>query len=276
MAHWVINANIATEPGYAKLVQALERMFIPYTIVVKPPFVDYLIKPDRQFGDDIEKITLNIDGPVFVSGTTSMKDVSKNHGWNPGYIEGVDQDALLDIWNHHMLNYGCVIAPFRSAIPNRETFFVRPVNDTKSFSGQVMTYPEFASWRELVLNHEQNLANITGDDLIMMAPLQKIYAEWRLIFVEEEYITGSLYKTGDTVRYSEDVPSTVVEFATARLKSYNPRPVSCIDIANVEDEYGRSVLKVIEMNAVSSAGFYACDMNKYAGFIDSAVDALGS
>ena len=64
--------------------------------------------------------------------------------------------------------------------------------------------------------------------------------------------------------YSQDVPPIVTDFAKERIAEYCPRTAICLDIALTDDGP-----KVVEINSISSAGFYACDMNKFVGAINN-------
>lgn len=76
--HWIVNTSLKREGGYQALIEQIERQGHPYTLVRKPPFADYLISMDDDLDEngDNRPIMLDIKGPVFVTGTTSMKVAS--------------------------------------------------------------------------------------------------------------------------------------------------------------------------------------------------------
>ncbi|RYE96200.1 MAG: hypothetical protein EOO77_41420, partial [Oxalobacteraceae bacterium] len=81
--HFIINTNLQREGGYYALIDQLERQGVGYTLVRKPPFADYLVAMEDDFDEDGHQKPImleGIDGPVFVTGTTSMKAVSEAHG----------------------------------------------------------------------------------------------------------------------------------------------------------------------------------------------------
>lgn len=268
MVHWVVNTNLKREGGYHCLVQALERQEVPFTLVDKPPFVDYLIDSNREFGDEPKIITLDIDGPVFVTGTTSMRDVSKNHGWNPGYIDAPGQNELREKWGEHLLNHDAVFGKLGEIQPPAEQFFARPVEDTKSFAGEIMNVGHFEDWRRDIVAGGNAFVTLGADDEIMLAPIKKIYAEYRLYFIDGHFSTGSRYKLGHNVDYIPHVDPAALDFARERIAEFCPRIAVCLDVAHIE---GNEPYKVIETNAISSAGFYACDMNKFVGDMNVAI-----
>lgn len=264
--HWIIDRALGrAEGGYEHLVNCLERTNTPYTLVRKPPFADYLI----GLGDDHTPITIDVPNPVFVTGTTSMRLVCEKMNWNPGYIDAPGQEELKAAWGDELLNYDAVVGTFRDIVPPSGAFFIRPVEDTKSFAGQIMEEAsQFESWRKSLIDIENSVTTLKPDDLIMMAPLKRIYAEYRLYVVDGEIVTGSRYKLGNKVFYTTDLDLGMIEYAKERIKEYCPRRALCLDIAEIEGD--KVTYKVIETNAISSSGFYACDMAKFADAINGA------
>lgn len=271
--HWVINANIDSEPGYARLVQQLERSGTPFTVVRKVPFTDYLIAHDDR-SKTPTPIELNLTGPVFITGSTSMKLVSARYGWNPGYIDAPSQDTLLQWFGDELLNADAQMGPLGAVEPISEEFFIRPVEDTKSFAGMTMDADGFRQWRDTIVAGGNDFVTLGADDQIMLAPLKRIYGEWRIFVVCGHIVTASRYKLGSRVVYSSDVDQPVLDYALRMLFRAEEaltgdliklhaglrdrRLTFALDIAHTPDGY-----KVIETNSISSAGFYDCDMGKF-------------
>lgn len=261
--HWVVNTNLHREGGYAALLAQLERQGVEHTLVRKPPFVEYLI----AIHDDLDEeghhrpIMLDIEGPVFVTGTTSMNGVSKAHGWNPGYIDSPDLFECIDVWGDLCLNSQAILGPLGSIEAPSDHFFIRPNEYSKAFAGTVMSGEKFSGWRSDLMS-SSGYTTLPPETEVVIAPLKTIWAEYRTIIVDGRYVTGSRYKTGNTVAYSPDVGQRIIDFAQQRIDEWNPRLAITLDIADTPDG-----LKVIETNAISSSGFYAIDMNKFVGEI---------
>lgn len=267
--HWIVNCCLKREGGYGALIEQLERQGIEYTLVRKPPFADYLVAMDDDFDENGHQkpITLDIDGPVFVTGTTSMKAVSDAHGWSKdglGYIDAPSQSECFISWDRHMLNREAVFGEIGSIVPPFSgDFFLRPNHDSKAFSGTISNSQDFDGWREALLNIK-SWTTIPPETQVMIAPLKTIWAEYRCVMIRGRYVTGSRYKTGQTVAYSADVGQRIIDYANERLVEWCPREALVIDIADTPDG-----LRVIETNAISSSGFYAIDMNKFVGEISA-------
>ncbi len=262
--HWVVNTSLKREGGYEALIYQLERQGVEYTLVRKPPMADYLV----AMHDDLDEnghhkpIMLDhIEGPVFVSGTTSMNAVSEAHGWKPGYIDSPDLLECVEHWGDLCLNNEARLGTIKDIKAPDHPFFIRPNRDSKAFAGKVMEASEFEDFRKGVLDIK-GWTTIPPETEVVIAPLKKIWAEYRTIIVNGRYVTGSRYKTGYTVAYSNEVGNRVIDFAQARVNEWNPRIAFALDIADTPDG-----LKVIETNAISSSGFYAIDMNIFVGEI---------
>lgn len=267
--HFIINTNLKREGGYYELIRQLDRQGHPYTLVRKPPFADYLVAMEDDFDQDGHQKPImldHIDGPVFVTGTTSMKAVSDSHGWSPGYIDAPSQTECIRHWGTHMLNHDLTIGEIQHIVAPDSDFFIRPDRDSKAFSGTIMQREKFEGWRKDIMLID-SWTTISPDTLVVIAPLKTIWAEYRCIMVNGRYVTGSRYKTGQTVAYSPDVGDRIIQYANDRIAEWNPRIALTLDIADTPDG-----LRIIETNAISSSGFYAIDMGI---FVDE-LSQLGS
>jgi hypothetical protein len=132
-------------------------------------------------------------------------------------------------------------------VPPAEEFFARPVDDSKSFAGTVFAHKrdndgtiietaidQWNTWRDSVVGLETSAASIQPDDLVMLAPLKNIYAEYRLFVIGGMIATGSRYKLGSRVFYTPDIDPAVRDYAHERLAEYCPRDALCLDIAHIE------------------------------------------
>ena len=250
--HWIVSSALSRELGYDFLLASLKARNLPHAIVSKPPFADFLINENGQ------KIRLDIHGPVFVIGTTSTELVSLDHGWFPGYIDAPNFHECLTHWGKLMLNHDSITGRIDEIIPPSEgKFFTRPVEDTKSIEGRILNAAKFNEWRERVLKIK-GFTTIPPETMLQIAPLKEIWSEYRCLIVGGRYITGSRYKTGEVVAYSPEVGPMIIEFANACAASWNPRAAYALDIAHTPDG-----LKIIETNSISSAGFYACNLDHF-------------
>ncbi len=252
--HWVLQDNIFQEYGYDELLRVLERYEIPYTEVKVIPFIHKLI-PDIDF-----------DEPVFVCGSTAMTKVAQRKGWKPGsfYNENFTYEAWskgfgLDV----ILNPDAVVSRFDEIDIPMDEFFIRPCEDTKSFSGEVMNIADFKDWQSKVVGINEDLAPLKPETMVMVSSVKEIYQEFRFFVVDTRIITGSRYKVGDQVHYTSDIDQDVTWFAEMLANHWQPTRAYVMDIARTPDG-----LKLIEINNINSAGFYDCDIGKIVEAIE--------
>lgn len=257
---WVLQKNLFNEGAFEELLRQLELQNTSYQIVNIIPFA-HEMEPD-----------VNPEGLVMTLGATSMSKIAKKKGWKPGYFdENLRYDNLLSEYDGYMLNRGAVVSSLRAAPKCWDTFFIRPNNDNKLFSGMVMSWEEFEDWRKniIALDGESSITSMTADDLIVMASLKDIFAEYRFYVVDGKVITGSMYKRSNRVYYvniTEHSDPELWQFAQKMVDRWSPNRAFALDIALTENGYS-----VIEINAINSAGFYACDMGKFINAINEMV-----
>ena len=253
--YWVIDENFRSSRNYDLLIDSLNESKTPYAITKLRPFIND-INPD-----------VNPEGPVFVSGGTGMKVIAEQKCWFPGYIDSnIDYEILLKHYKDKMLNYGGKVVAFKDLNPEHESFFVRPCLDNKSFSGTVMTREEFVNWQSKIvsLNNEANSwVSIKPDDRVFYSSTAAIMAEYRFFAVAGKIVTGSIYKLGRRIVYSDKVNQSVYDFAQQMIDLWSPNEAFVIDIAETPDG-----CRVLECNSINSAGFYDCDMAKIVAAIN--------
>ena len=264
MAHWVLQNNLWHERGWEDLRHSVERLHLPHTEVKVVPFVHELEPPH---------VLQNAKGPVVVVGSTSLVKAALKRNWKPGawYNEATLRfDVQREYYGDLMLNYEGVVLPLKNIPKMWEHFFIRPNLDTKSFAGEINSWEEFAIWRQQI----QVLGECWGktiqmDDLVVMAPIRKIAAEYRLFVVDKQVVTGSRYKMGNRVVYEPLVDDIVLDLANDAIKLFCPVDAFAIDIAITEDGDPR----ILEINCINSSGLYAADTMKLVHALDELANA---
>jgi hypothetical protein len=253
--HWIVQNNLYSEAGYAALMETLERHQIPHTVVKVVPFSHELI-PEIQ-----------PEGLVYVCGSTTLAKVACDRKWTPGSF--INEDFHYSRWQahlgRHLLNSHGIVTRFGEAAPPWNEFFVRPCEDTKTFSGAVMGAEEFLEWKHKVLDLHETYTTLDAQTQIVMSPVQEINREYRFFVVDGKVVTGSLYRMGRTVVSRQDIDPDVLAFAQRMVGLWEPARAFVLDVAVTP-----AGLRVIEINNINSAGFYACDVSK----IVQAVEAM--
>jgi hypothetical protein len=253
--HWVVQENLYKEAAFFDLINALDNLVDSYEVVKVVPFSHELISEPKPQGN------------VVVMGATTMIGIAKERGWTPGafYNENFDHKVWVDKLGDYMLNYEAEVCKFKDINPKYNPFFVRPTEDRKVFSGQVIDKANFDIWRR---NTEQvaysGYTTLTPDTEVVVSPCKAIHAEWRFFVVDGKIVTGSLYKRGDRVIHLPLIKGEDAEiFAEAMVENWQPDRAFVIDVASTDEGY-----KVIEYNCLNSAGFYASDVAKIVNAIE--------
>ncbi len=253
--HWILQSGWEYEPGWVRLIEVLDRFEIPYSMHKVIPFVGDLL-PEPEI----------VDREVICIGSYSMRHYAKKHGYVPGVydLEPFDFTIQMQHWGANMLNADSRVVPFKDVVFEDE-MFIRPVDDTKVFSGRVFSWEEFSEWKTKVIDlEEDDGSSLTKDTIVQVSIPKKIVQEARFWIVDGRVVTCSGYKRGDWVTYWSDVDQNLVWFAWAMvdmsisLDGWNPLPAFVLDVCELED----GTCRIVEINTINSAGFYAADMQK--------------
>lgn len=259
--HWVLQEDLFKDNEWEDLTAALERFNIPYTIHKVVPFSGELIPaviPQRK--------------KVICFGSYSMRHTAKAQSWSPGVYDLFEQDfrVQLEHWGDLMLNADSTIVPFKDAEVTEDSF-IRPINDSKYFAGQVFEVQEFWDWKRKVCVLEHDYGNsLTGDTIIQICKPKTIYAEYRYWIVDGAIATKSMYKRGNQVIYSKDVDPRFDEFVEHVLRmekgrrgvtlsctpqGWKPHKAFVLDVCDTPDG-----IKIVEINTINASGFYAANV----------------
>lgn len=251
--HWVIQDSPYREEGHHALKGTLERMEIPFTEVKVVPFSHDII-PEPQ-----------VKNPIIVMGTLSLCNGAIARGWKPGVFinDNFDYRLYLKHYGDHMLNNDAIICEVGSVPHKWNTFFIRPVDDSKAFAGRTLSFCEHDNWAQHIEKiQDENYTTIDLSTPVVVAPLKDILREYRFFVIGGEIITGSRYKLGDRVTYNTNVDDAN-EFTQEMVDLWQPHEAFVIDIALTPDGY-----RVLEINCLNSAGYYAADVSKLVQSIE--------
>lgn len=259
--HWILQENLKDDKDYNRLVETIERFDLPHSFHKIVPFT----------GEIFPKLSLDHKN-VICMGSYSLRHTAKSYDWNPGVFD--IGDCSFDIqrhhWGEHMLNYDSEVVKFKNAELSEDKMFIRPVDDSKAFTGTVVSRDEFNEWKNKVASMDDDHYSSFGDTIIQIARLKKIYAEYRFWIVNQRVVTSSLYKRGDDVIYSSQVDRHVHNFVIKILRTkdrmmeptlkventgWAPNDAFVLDVCETDEG-----MKIVEINTLNSAGFYACNM----------------
>lgn len=253
--YYVIQENLFKEHHYQILIDIMDKYKFDYEIVKFRPFIH-----------EIEYKTKRKD--IFCFGAASLAEVAKKYDWNPGsmFNDNHNFEVYAEKYGlENMLNGdGCIIN-FTDKLPIKDVeFFARPTKDSKVFAGQIFSQD---AWKEYtkICNESDTVNVITEETKILISRLKHIQQEVRCWVIGGKVVTASSYKIGNRVIYANyDDESFFVDFAQKMVDKYQVADAFVIDVCLSNDE-----LKIVEVNNINSAGFYACNMEKLISALES-------
>ena len=162
--HWLIQDNLFHEQGFQDLVQVLERLEIPHTLVQVLP------------GGAGTRPAVDVEGPVVVMGSLALTRYAKTRGWVPGAFFNDRFD--FEVWREHLgaelLNADATVHRLAEVPERTGRFFLRPCLDGKAFTGKVLDWEEFARWREARLSSQEAGRLDANTRVALSAPASRV------------------------------------------------------------------------------------------------------
>jgi ATP-grasp domain, R2K clade family 3 len=265
MLQWIINSNFYKEAGYLSLVETLDRLGATKIVVKTVPMTKRLIAEEENTSratvdlSEIPEPYIDDSKPTIIMGSYTLAKIAADRGWTPGaFIQNLDCVSISNGWGaEHMLNADNRVLKIKDLFLTDDTF-IRPIADSKCFTGKVFEPEEFSKWRNILLKMDPSDI-MDAETLVLASSCKEIYSETRCFCIEDRVVTSSIYKVGRKVIYRPETDPDVIEYATALIQKWRPDKAFVLDIAR-----GPMGLKVIETNCINAAGFYAADVGKLA------------
>lgn len=240
--HWAVARGLNAEDREA-IREACTRLYLPYSEFTLIPFSDEL----DDFGD-----------AIYYGSTSILKHADKM-----GIFFDDDRFSMERITKEYreaMLNSPADFLKFSELkeFPISAPVFIKPVQCTKRFVGQVITPEELAEW-SMPEDTESD-----WDGRVMISEAKNIGYEWRVWMVNGVAVAGSLYKVHGDLHTCGDPEFSVYKYCEEQDKRYRPADVYVMDICALteEDRDKGGPYKIIEVNAFNSSGFYDANVRK--------------
>ena len=255
---WIIQENLANEVEYDNFINAIRARNIPHQIVKVVPFAHDLI-PEVQ----------NTNNLAF--GSTTLETIARKRGWTPGSFTNDNHNvkAWFAGYGTFCLNHDGLIVKFGEIPEYTGQRFIRPLDDSKAFAGHVVSGEDLKEWQRCTLQYADVNSTLTIDTEVLVAPLKDIECEYRFFVVNGAVVAGSQYRERGYVRkrrinidgfneYRRD--QTALDFARYIIGQWSPGENFVIDVC-LTDELWTPQWKIVEINSLTSAGFYNSDTN---------------
>jgi hypothetical protein len=262
---WILQTNFYRETGYVTLVDTLNSLGLKHFVVKVVPGTDILLPAETDTSrstkdvEDMEHVEVDASEPVIAMGSYTLAKIAKARGWTPGsFTDNTSYEVWSKAWGpERLLNPRARVVTFGEADFDGEMAFIRPVEDSKAFPGNVFDREEFLHWKETVLKVTEASGPLNKDTVVMISPPRVIYTETRLFVVDGKVVTASVYKRGNRVVYDATFDEDIVAYGQECVDVWQPNEAFVLDIAQTPDGP-----KIVEVNCLNSAGYYACDVTK--------------
>lgn len=264
---YVIQENVFRERHYDKLKDSLIKLDLEFDTIRCFPFVDKIVNikdiPNEEGNytvDELPDYTID-DDKVFCFGAIKLARVASNLNWFPGSMMNDNHDYMVykDHWKEHLLNYDSKICKLTEDLEwnNDEIKFIRPTQDTKSFTGQTFNETE---WNDMVENYLHNYrSNVFNEDtLIQVSSVKNINKEIRFWVVGGKVVTGSTYRVLNQFNINGNIYKEEYEYAQKMVDIFQLNTCFVIDICVTDN----NVFKIVEAGCLNAAGFYNADLCK--------------
>lgn len=250
--YWVIQDSFYSTDGHSRLLAALERLEIPHKVVKLSPQA-MTIAPD-----------VNPEGPVWVCGSSTMCRLAARRGWTPGSF--LNDNFRFEVWGERyrqiILNSDATLFKIRDIPSDYAEFFIRAPDDSKVVPGRTWKWGEFAAWRD-ALAAEAKAFGPTLDSVVVVAKAKTIHYERRYFVLDGELVASSQYRAGGRAEFSAYPDEEADAFVSRAINDFSPARAFVLDVAGTPEG-----LRVVEINCINSAAFYACDVPKLVAAIE--------
>ncbi len=249
---WVIQENLKNEIGFDRLLAALLKRDLPFTIVQVIPF-----------SHDLAPEPVISTSQVIVSGSTTLSEIALERGWKPGpFLNGnFDFPVWQETYRGLLLNEDAEIDEFGHLKPE-EPIFLRPCSGNKTFAGRVIDPESLQIWQNEIRSTSDRYSPLTPETAVLFATPKRILQELRFFIVDRQVVTGSIYRTEGHSLLSRVRDGSAWTYAEQAARLWQPDRAFVLDIALTSNGP-----KIIEINSINSAGFYDADL-------EALVDAL--
>ena len=250
---WVVQKNLFIENKRHALLDALDRLDIPFLLV---DVHNNNTAPDIPPGSE--------NGPIITNGSVMLSHIAIARNWSPGSL--FNENFSYDIWSKFyqdfLLNKNAVFSTFGLAQPQMDHVFVRPIADTKAFNGQVFSKDEFAQFQRNSLNKIQGFPDPSTP--ILYAPPKTIGQEHRHYVVDGQVVTSSRYKLAGQPNFHPGADQGIVDIVQSAIALFQPAQAFVVDTYVSGDDVG-----IVEIGGICHAGLYEADLIKLVHALDN-------
>lgn len=253
---WLVQEFLNKPENITRVIEALEITSTNYLLIKlnKDDSFTVLDKESKLPLEDSESVLRKfiLNNRVMVYGSKTFVQMAKNMKLEPGSFmnEKFEFQAFREVLGDELLNNNFVVDELSNLKPIADTFFIRPTENTKLFTGMTVSKEEFLLWQK----RESVKDSPYRGHLLMISPVQEIYSEFRFFVVNQQIVTSSSYKIGSSVDITHKPSKELIEYTKKIIDKFPLANAYVVDIAETKNG-----CKVVEYNNINSSGLYGCN-----------------
>lgn len=260
---WLFEESMLRTSYHERMDDVCKELGIPYQVVKYVPIASSFGEAPFDEAPTFDKGDCVVTY-ASIEAVNGVKYYDKNY-IPSGYIQEKElacKKYMPQIPSEDLLNSDYIMLPYGEFLKRREKvydlfntnkLFIRPDSGLKTFAGTTIHLEDF----DYEINTLEKLTSVEKDTIVVIAPIQPIEKEYRVVIGNRDVIASSLYKIKGNVIMKEGAPEEVIELAKKIGQiEWQPDLVYTCDIATLTD----GSAKVIELNSFSCAGLYACNL----------------
>lgn len=269
---WIVERDIFDDDNPERMVEILRAKGNQVKVVGYVPFEGSIMKVmdgiDRHVRlVNVDKLGFDSPNPIVVYGSLNMcSALCRKSDWYPTAwydLQNLKCATYYARWGKYLLQQRYVMMPFGefrrkrdflfSAVGETDCVFVRPDNNAKTFTGEVVAKEDFEAWAK----KQDEYYNIDPEMMVVVAQPCNIVKEWRFVVCERKVITGSQYKEDRRLAPLPGFPpeaKAVVERVIA--DEWQPDDMYTVDVCQTKD----GDFSVLEIGSFNGAGLYKCEL----------------
>lgn len=253
---WVIEEFLNRNDNGLRMERALNELNVDYMLVNLDNGLRVIDKETRSPLENSQS-TLEkfMEKETIIYGSKRMENLVYEYNIYPGMYknESFEYDEFVSELGNLMLNDDMEIGLMKD-LKVTEVSFIRPVENSKLFTGQVVDRETFS---------ELQSVHYKSTERIMISPIKEIDKEYRVFVVDGKCVTGSSYVINGIYNADEAINDDIVNFVEQVHSRFPISKAYVIDIAKVGNDY-----KVIEYNNINTSGLYGGDEFKLVKAIE--------
>lgn len=248
--HIALDSFFIEKDSQKSQIDFLEKNKIDYEFYRIVPFSHEIIPPLPK-----DKIIIPFGCIEFVQAILKNKEIDSRIIFDDIIFTN---ENCLNQWKSFCLNNNARIVSAKQIIDTFEEdeYFMRPIDDKKSFTGGVFKPSQIKKLMERYVGYENN--EFKEDSKVIVSKIKNIKREWRNIVIDGKIISSSLYRENGVHIEKMGIPPDVEAFCRAALFVYNPAKAFVLDVCELED----GSFAIVEFGCIHNCGFYQSDMPK--------------